>query len=327
MTTNLVAIPTVDTMPHMTDTAPTTRKKKAKYRRARVRNFLFTAGPNRLSRGRISKMHLAKGVIVREIQTSSPVWPEAFDGLRIAHVSDFHLGELISLERALSVVEQIREFQPDLVACTGDVVDLHHDGVQPLLEAMAKIGAPMGTALVLGNHDELHCADTVSRLAIESGITLLRNDAVQITRNGATLMVAGIDWANTAAKCAKFVERTCGEDSHLLLAHNPKAFGKAADLRIPLTLSGHTHGGHVALKSRPNVNLALAHRKSHGLFENGPSRLYVTTGVGDWFPLRVNCPAEFAMITMRHAPQAFIEEDEPKKKKRKRKGRRKGKKL
>ena len=146
-----------------------------------------------------------------------------------------------------------------------------------------------------------------------------------LARNGATLVVAGIDWAKSAAKCGRFVEQTCGEETNLLLAHNPKAFGKATELRIPLTLSGHTHGGHVALKSRPNVNLALAHRKSHGLFENGPSRLYVTTGVGDWFPLRVNCPAEFAIITMRHAPQAFVVEDvEPKKKRKKRKGKKKG---
>lgn len=298
----------------------TERKRKNRYRRARVRNFIFTAGPNRLSGGRISKLHIAGNTLIREIEVSSPAWPEAFDGLRIAHVSDFHLGDLISLEKTLRIVEQIKLQEPDIIACTGDVVDLHHHGVEPLLEALAQAGAPMGTVLVLGNHDELHCPDTISTMAFEAGLMLLRNESAEITRNGSRLVVSGIDWSKTAAGCRRNVDLACGEDTNLLLAHNPKAFGRAAEREIPLTLSGHTHGGHIALKNRPNVNLALGHRKSYGLFENGSSRLYVTAGVGDWFPLRVNCPAEIAMITMRHAPQAFIVEDEqPKKKKRRRK--------
>jgi len=89
----------------------------------------------------------------------------------------------------------------------------------------------------------------------------------------------------------------------LLLAHNPKAFLHAADIEIPLTLAGHTHGGQIALKHRPNANLALSHRHRVGLFQQGPSRLYVTSGVGAWFPLRINCPAEIAIITMRHEPE------------------------
>ena len=290
----------------MDDDRKDERHRRARYRRARVRNFLFTVGPDRLSGGRLSRMHLARGVIVRDIATSSPAWPAAFDGLRIAHVSDFHLGRLVSLERALNVVDQIARAEPDFVACTGDVVDLHHDHVRPLLDALARIGAPLGSALVLGNHDELHCRHTLSRLASEAGLLMLHNQAIEVTRNGEKLIIAGIDWANSASKCGSLVERTCGERAHLLLAHNPKAFRKAAELGIPLTLSGHTHGGHIALKNRPNVNLAFTQRHSQGLFENGASRLYVTTGVGDWFPLRVNCPAEFAMITMRHAPQAII---------------------
>ena len=71
---------------------------------------------------------------------------------------------------------------------------------------------------------------------------------------------------------------------------------------MALTLSGHTHGGQVALPRRPNTNLAISHRHSAGLFEIGDSRLFVTRGVGSWFPLRVNCPPEVAMLTMRHGP-------------------------
>src|SRR5262249_813103 len=145
----------------------------------RIRHFIFTSGPNRLTGGRFSRRHMAQDVIVREIEVTSPLWPEAFDGLRIGHVSDFHLGELLPLSRALSIVDQLAEQEPDLVACTGDVVDLHHHEAAPLLKGLAEIESPLGSVLVLGNHDELHCADTVSRLALDAGLTLLRNEVAE----------------------------------------------------------------------------------------------------------------------------------------------------
>lgn len=286
----------------MPDAAKHERKRKAKYRRARVRHFLFTRGPDRLAGGRISRRHLSKGVEIREVEASSPNWPRAFDGLRIGHVSDFHLGDLMPVERAIEVVELLGRQSPDLVACTGDVVDLHHDDAQPVLGALASIDARYGSMLVLGNHDELHCGETLTRMAADAGLIVLRNDAVQISDRESHLLIAGIRWGKNTAQLTKHVDRTCGGQTHLLLAHNPKAFRRAVQLGIPLTLAGHTHGGQVAMKNRPGTNLALTHVRSAGLYARGESRLFVTAGVGAWFPLRVNCPAEIAIITMRHAP-------------------------
>jgi predicted MPP superfamily phosphohydrolase len=235
----------------------------------------------------------------------SALWPAAFDGLRIGHVSDFHLGDLLPLERALQVVERLAEQQPDLVACTGDVVDLHVDEAPELLAALANVGAPLGSALVLGNHDELHCPDAISTMASHAGCILLRNEAVQYARGEGKLIVAGLDWSRSEAGCRRLLDLTCGDDaSHLLLAHNPRAFRRASEMGVALTLAGHTHGGQVALRNRPAANLAAARRHTAGLYEKGASRLYVTAGVGAWFPLRLNCPAEIAMLTMRHDADA-----------------------
>lgn len=278
---------------------PPEEKRRAKYRRARIRNFLFTLGPARLTGGRITRRHLAQELAVREIEASSPEWPKAFDGLRIGHVSDFHLGDLVPIERALEAVDLLGRQEPDFVACTGDIVDLHHDGAQPLLQALANIPAPLGNAVVLGNHDELHCPDTIVDAARDAGLLVLRDEAVTIDRHGEHLVVAGISWASSAPACAAHVDRVRAGPPHLLLAHNPKAFLRAAELRVPLTLSGHTHGGQIAMRNRPNANLALTHRRGAGLFARDGSRLFVTTGVGAWFPLRVNCPAEVAIVTMR----------------------------
>ena len=286
----------------MAKTAPTRSRRLPKYRRARIRQFLFTVGPSRVSGGRITRRHLAQGVVLRETSMESPRWPADFDGLRIGHVSDFHLGELLPLDNALEVVECLREQEPDLIACTGDLVDLDHTGVERLLAALGAINPPAGNFLVLGNHDELHDPTGLARAATEAGVTVLRNEAVRISRNGSSLVVVGIDWARSAVACARHIDRACGDgaEAHLLLAHNPKAFLRAADLGVPLTLAGHTHGGQIAMKKRPNANLALTHRRSAGEFHSDGSMLYVTSGVGAWFPLRVNCPAEIAMLTIRH---------------------------
>ncbi|HWB20737.1 MAG TPA: metallophosphoesterase [Phycisphaerales bacterium] len=273
---------------------------RRKFQRARLRHFFLTYGPNLISGGRLSRRHISQPIITRELTIASPAWPKSLDNFRIAHVSDFHVGELMPVPHALAVIRRLHDLAPDFVACTGDVVDLHNDVASEIFRALAEIRAPLGSALVLGNHDELHCADTISRAATDAGILLLRNATARLAHNGHNLIVSGIDFAKRADKCAELVTTSASEQTHILLAHNPRAFPQAAHLGIPLTLSGHTHGGQIALKNRPNTNLAVGYRHRAGLFSQGNSRLYVTVGVGAWFPLRVNCPGEIAMLTMRH---------------------------
>jgi uncharacterized protein len=272
-------------------------RTSAKFKRAKARHMLFTVGPNRLSGGRLFKKHFDQSIEVNHVDVSSPKWPTAFDGLRVGHVSDFHLGDLMPLERALGAIKMLASQEPDIVVCTGDVVDLHVDGALPLLESLANIGAPLGTMLVLGNHDELDCSQTLVAMAQQAGVRVLRDATCQINHNGGTLNIAGIDWAKTSKQCKQKIEAVCDEDTHLLLSHNPKAFNYATEIGVPLTLSGHTHGGQLAMPKRRGANLAVAHKYSAGLYEEGDSRLFVTVGVGAWFPLRVNCPAEVAIIT------------------------------
>ncbi len=303
-----------------------TRRRERAYRRARIRHFLFTVGPHRVSGGRITRRHLAQEVVVNDTELCSPQWPTSFDGLRIGHVSDFHLGDLLPLDKALEVVEELGRQQPELIACTGDLVDLDSPDSGRVLEALAAIDAPLGCFFVLGNHDELHDPRGLVRTAREVGVTVLQNEAVCIRRNGHPMVVAGIEWAKSSLQCSRFVDAAAGDENpHLLLAHNPKAFLQAADRGIALTLAGHTHGGQIAFKSRPNANLALTHRHSAGMFQADGSLLYVTSGVGAWFPLRLNCPAEIAMLTVRHVPEEEEGPDVRARGKNKRRGRRKKK--
>ncbi len=279
---------------------PRSTRKSAKFKRAKARHLLFTAGPNKLSGGKLFKKHFDQSISLHGVVVSTPLWPSAFDGIRIGHVSDFHLGDLMPIERAKHAVDLLAKQEPDLVVCTGDVVDLHVEGAEELLDSLAAIQAPLGTMLVLGNHDELDCAATLSSMAINAGITLLRDATCSVQIDGNTLNVSGIDWAKSTKQCNQKVSRVCNKDTHILLSHNPKAFDQASSLQVPLTLSGHTHGGQMAFKKKKGANLAVAHKYSAGQYEQNDSNLFVTVGVGAWFPLRVNCPAEVALLTVQN---------------------------
>ena len=280
------------------------KARQRKLKRAKLRHKLFTTGPNKLSRGRLLKKHFDQSIQVNEVSIRSSKWPTTFNGLRIAHVSDFHLGDLMPLERAKQIIAMAASQEPDLVACTGDVVDLHPDGVEDFMESLANVKTTYGIFLVLGNHDELDNPQLVVDAALQAGIHVLQDSTCTIRKGDACLRIAGIGWAKSEKQCNGKVQNTCSSETHLLLSHNPKSFYAASELSIPLTLSGHTHGGQMALKNKMRVNLAAAaHKYTEGLYQEGNSNLFVTVGVGAWFPLRVNCPAEIAMLNVTNASQ------------------------
>ncbi|MDP6311728.1 MAG: metallophosphoesterase family protein, partial [Phycisphaerales bacterium] len=211
-----------------------------------------------------------------------------------------HVGDLMSADRAIEIIEQLAAAAPDMVCNTGDLVDLYWPGVEPVAEAIAAIKAPLGNFFVLGNHDELDSSEDVDRIVSAAGTTVLHDDVALITRGDDRLRVGGIGWARTPAQCRQRIDTTIGDECvDLLLSHNPKAFDHAAAKKIPLTLSGHTHGGQIARRNKPDANLAVAYRRSAGLYEHGDCHLYVTVGAGSLFPIRWNVPAEIAMLTVR----------------------------
>jgi predicted MPP superfamily phosphohydrolase len=280
----------------------TGERASAKLRKARIRHFLLTTGPNRLTRGWFYRRHHAEDVLVREEEIIVPGWPTAFDGIRIGHISDIHVGDLMLADRALGVVEQLRSAAPDMICNTGDLVDLHWPGVEKVAEAIANIKAPLGNFFVLGNHDLLDSGDEVARIVSRAGTTVLQDEVAVVRRGEDELRIGGIGWARTPPQCKQRIDRAIGDESvDLLLSHNPKAIGHAATKGIPLTLSGHTHGGQIARRNRPNANLAVfhGHIRNAGLYKHGDSRLFVTVGAGSLFPLRLNVPAEIAILTIR----------------------------
>lgn len=235
-------------------------------------------------------------------------WPQALDGLRVAHLSDIHVGGAMDREKLLRVAELTNEAKPDLVVHTGDFLT-HRAGNfdEPLYEALSAIHAPYGQWACLGNHDYDNAPRFVRRLA-ESGVTALRNEVVRIDVRGHAIEVAGLEYLSARVDrtddyrriFADFGER---ETPRLLLNHDPQGFSALPEDCADLVLSGHTHGGHIGVQLGPDDALSvvgLVGLRDQGFFDRGDMRLYVTRCVGFYgYPMRIGIPPEIALLTLR----------------------------
>lgn len=235
-------------------------------------------------------------------------WPTALDGLRVAHLSDIHVGGAMDREKLMQVAEITNAAKPDLVLHTGDFLT-HRVGNfdEPLYEALSTIRAPYGQWACLGNHDYDNAGRFVRRLA-ESGVTALRNEVVRIDVRGEPLEIAGLEYLSARVDRTEDYEKVFErlgprEVPRLLLNHDPQGFSALPEGCADLVLSGHTHGGHIGVQLGPDQALSvvgLVGLRDQGFFERGDMRLYVTRCVGFYgYPMRIGIPPEIALLTLR----------------------------
>ena len=226
----------------------------------------------------------------------------AFNGFRIAVVSDIHLGPLSGRAHTERIVRMINEAEPDLVAIVGDLVDGTVEELGPAAEPLRDLSSREGTFFVTGNH-EYFVDDTLSWLTeLERfGVQPLRNEHTEIRRSGASFHLAGVnDLAGESRSDAPDFDRALsGLDSAqptVLLAHQPVQVEQAAARGVDLQLSGHTHGGqmwpfHYVVRA---VQPSLA-----GLSTVGETQLYVTRGAGFWGPpVRVDARPDITVLSL-----------------------------
>jgi predicted MPP superfamily phosphohydrolase len=224
--------------------------------------------------------------------------PPALSGLRIGLVTDVHCSRWVSQDDIVDAARRLMAARPDLIVLGGDYVtwgDRQYVGAAA--EALGTLGAPHGVFAILGNHDDDH--DMPAALA-HRGVHVLRDARTQLTLRGELLELVGIRfWTKRASDFGRLVRAAKGPV--ILLAHDPRRLTEAAALNIPLVLSGHTHGGQVVL---PVVG-AIAARKFpviHGSRRDGGTTIFVSRGVGTvYVPMRINCPPEVAVLTLRSA--------------------------
>lgn len=236
-----------------------------------------------------------------------PDLPPAFDGITILHISDVHAGQFMERDQMQEVVARANEQRADLVLQTGDMIDYSPSYIPPYVDAFRDLSAPLGVITCLGNHDLYTGADKVIKAVRDAGQILVRGEAHLIERNGSTLALAGIDdpdnWVydDPQTVAVDRVLRGLPSDAFtILLAHRPGAFDAARQRGVPLTLSGHIHGGQIAI---PLVGWSagqLITKYVAGHFESGRSQLYVSRGIGVvGVPIRVFVPPELVLFTLR----------------------------
>jgi len=199
--------------------------------------------------------------------------------------------------------------KPDIVALTGDFVATHNDQVEPFMNAMSMLEAKYGVFGCLGNHDMFtHSENAIAQRFESSGFKLLRNQNEIVDVDGAKLNIVGVDYLFGSRSSSNMLERVLRdlslEGTTILLQHAPQLFPQAAKMGIDLTLSGHTHGGQIAL-TFGDIIIAPARLSTMflaGLFKIGDSHLYVNRGLGTTGPpIRINAPPEITHITLRSA--------------------------
>jgi predicted MPP superfamily phosphohydrolase len=224
----------------------------------------------------------------------------ALDGLRVALLTDIHHSLMVPASDVTHAVELAMAEQPDLIVLGGDYVTFgDRQYVGPVAELLAALRAPNGVFAILGNHDD----DRDMPAALEKQhIEVLKDERTKIEIRGEWLELAGIRfWTRGAEDLARILRKT--EHAVLLLAHDPRRLTEAAVLNVPAVLSGHTHGGQVVL---PGVGAVAGRRFPilEGLGSRKNTSIFVSRGVGTiYVPVRINCPPEVAILTLRSRPQ------------------------
>jgi hypothetical protein len=250
-------------------------------------------------------------ISVERITIRLPRLPEAFHGLKIAQVSDFHYAQFTEPFFVRRVVNEVNRLKPDVVAFTGDYVTHGFWSTEETLDFANKCAEILSGVesrvryAVLGNHDSMLAPHThgVTDALETHGIPVLENRAVPLERDGGRLWFAGTgDAVSHNVRLDRAIPTATRKDGEpvILLAHEPDILPEVARHDVDLMLSGHTHGGQVRIPFLPAMFLPELGRKFvEGLFRVGPTQLYVNRGIGTVnLPIRFNCPPEITLITL-----------------------------
>jgi predicted MPP superfamily phosphohydrolase len=234
--------------------------------------------------------------------------PLELDGLRIAHLSDFHLGVVSRGRRATEqAVEWVAERHPDLVCVTGDLVS-RRSGLPDLGRLLQRVSPCF---VVLGNHDFALSRDPFSQaldpseIVTGEGVTVLSDESVEVACRGRTMQLVGVDPRTYAAREAQPEKLVDGAaELRILLCHFPGIVKRIPAGAFQLVLSGHFHGGQIVVPL-PGKKLRFAHlraRDVEGISRHGTTALHVSPGLGTTFvPFRFFARPEVTELVVRSA--------------------------
>ncbi|HLK46737.1 MAG TPA: metallophosphoesterase [Bryobacteraceae bacterium] len=266
----------------------------------------FVAGAYGLLYGRLNLQTTHQPIYLRNL-------PQAFDGFRIAQLSDVHIGPFMGEDEIRKYVRIANALKPDMIVLTGDFLTFDPSPKQAVVAALSGLRAPFGVFGCLGNHDSwAQSEDALTELFGQAGVRILRQQNLLIRNSGERFNLIGIDFANSrhmsagsghmSADRLEGMEALMEKDAvNLLLSHNPDTFNRAAELGIDFSLAGHTHGGQLALEfiSPEIAPSRIVTPYVAGWFQRPGGQLYVNRGIGTIAaPMRVGAPPELTVFQL-----------------------------
>jgi predicted MPP superfamily phosphohydrolase len=251
---------------------------------------------------------------VERLELKIPNLPEAFDGFRIAQLSDFHYGTYTGEHEISAAVRLANSLKPDLVVITGDFITAPSFDRTPatthpvytelglcaqVLSGLSSANAVLGC---VGNHDVWVNRQYIAEVFSSFAMTLLVNENRAIERNGKRLWIAGVDDAIFGtADFARALRGIPPNEPILMLAHEPDLADEAAKYPIAVQLAGHSHGGQIRFPLLGALYLPeLAKKYPFGYYRVGKMHLYTNRGIGTIvLPYRFNAPPEVTIVTLR----------------------------
>lgn len=234
---------------------------------------------------------------VHEKQLAITDLPLSLDGLRLAHLSDLHVSGRIGLDYYSAVVDRVNQWQPNVIAITGDIVEKEHC-IEEAAEILGKLRAAHGVYFVLGNHDRKTNHQRIRQTLVGAGLIDVGGKSLQLPLHGEPVLLAGneLPWFPLREEIGNEPAAL-----KLLLAHGPDQFSWAQRRGFHVMLAGHNHGGQICF---PMLGAIVAPslsgtRFAGGTFQQGKTILHVSRGTGSLSPIRWNCPPEIALLTLK----------------------------
>jgi predicted MPP superfamily phosphohydrolase len=245
---------------------------------------------------------------VETIRLKLPRLPKVFSGIRVAQISDIHMGGWMNRDRFQQVADLIRTQNPEVLLITGDFLLGHHftehsrRGIQDITAVLTPLANSLPSFAVLGNHDYWTNPQAIREMLRSCGVTDLTNTVFTLTRAGQNLHLCGVDdvWRGQV-RLHDVITQLHDESAAILLAHEPDfADISAATERFDLQVSGHTHGGQIAIPFLgPPVRPYLGQKYPSGLYKVGNMFQYTTRGIGmNQVAVRFNCSPEITIFEL-----------------------------
>lgn len=256
----------------------------------------------------------SKRLVVRSVDVDITELHSAFEGLRIAQLSDLHVGPHTPRGFLSRVVKTVDALSPDIIAVTGDLIDDRAEDVASYARGLGALRAPLGVYMIPGNHDVYAGWDAVERSLRDASLGMvLVNEAHIITRGDASIALVGTgdpagrhgDNSRAAPDVDSALSGVPEGTTVIAFAHNPALWPALRDRGVALTLSGHTHWGQFAL---PTVGWSLASpflEHAMGAHHEDDALLYISPGTGYWgIPFRLGASPEITLVTLRRGAVA-----------------------